>query len=209
MKQYTIEGEICLGMACAGSGVYEYYTATVELEDEQVEQLVELIRENDGETDVVALDLEDELPEVYETLQEAISDAACEAAFRHWALYGFADGAFDEPDDLMERLEEDGHFKYNAEEYLESKKELGEDEYEEYSEYDEDELKDEAFSEWFDEYYNSLSEDEQYEFLKEYYTDNLDGIDVSDTEYEVVIPDEIIRMAEEESEEDDADDEDE
>lgn len=169
MKTYTIEGEICLGMICCGGGVYEGYTATVELEDEQVEQLVELIRENDGETDVVALDLENELPEVYEILQEAISDAACEAAFRHWALSCFADGAFEEPDGLMERLEED--------------------------------LKGEAFSEWLDEYYNSLSEDEQYEFLKKYYTENLDGIDVSDTEYEVVIPDEIIEEAQSDSEE--------
>lgn len=178
MKTYTIEGEICLGMMCCGGGVYEDYTATVELEDEQVEQLVELIRENDGETDVVALDLENELPEVYEALQEAISDAACEAAFRHWALGGFADGAFEEPDDLMERLEEDGLFKFDA-----------------------DDQKDEAFSEWLDEHYNSLSEDEQYEFLKKYYTNNLDGIDVSDTEYEVVIPDEIIEEAQSDSEE--------
>lgn len=199
MKTYTIEGEICLGMMCCGGGVYEDYTATVELEDEQVEQLVELIRENDGETDVVALDLENELPEVYETLQEAISDAACEAAFRHWALGGFADGAFEEPYDLMERLEEDGLFKFDADEFLESKRELGEDEYEEYSEYDEEDLKGEAFSEWLDEHYNSLSEDEQYAFLKKYYTNNLDGIDVSDTEYEVVIPDEIIEEADEET----------
>lgn len=192
--KYTISGEQCLGFHCGGGGEYTEWEAEVELDDSQVQALVDLIRENDGETDVYALCLEDELPEIYELLDEACRDAATAAEYRYWALEAIDSNGFEQPDDLMERLEEDGLFNFDLDAYAE---ENGTDP-EDIDEYDIEDAKSEAFNKWFTNYYHSLDDDGKYKFLAKYYTDQMDDIDVSDVEYEVLIPDEIVDMALEE-----------
>ena len=48
--------------------VDDYMDGVVELSNKEVKQLVNLIIENDGETDVEEIELEEELPEIYEKL---------------------------------------------------------------------------------------------------------------------------------------------
>lgn len=176
--KYTIYGDHCLGYHCNGSGEYIGWKAEVELDDSQVQALVDLIRET-GETDVDALCLEDELPEIYETLDEACREAATEAEYRYWALGAIDNNGFEQPSDLVTRLEQDGLFKFDLD---------GDDM---------EDAKSEAFDKWLDYYYHGLDDDGKYAFLAKYYTDQMDAIDVSDVEYEVLIPEEIVDMAEE------------
>ena len=61
---------------------------SVHLTDEEVQQLIDLIRENGGETNVEKLNLEERYPEIYERLDEVYHDAASSAAFREWVIGG-------------------------------------------------------------------------------------------------------------------------
>lgn len=195
MAEFTISIDACLGYHCNGSGEYAEGEGTVELDDWMVDALVMLIRENDWETDVEELQLEQRLPEVYARLQDAYSDLADTIEYRNWATVGFLDNHFDEPDGLMEQLEEDGLFIFDLEKYKEENPLDGDEEY------DEDELEDakaEAFEDWLFEYTRSLGEDELLSFLESYYWEALDDYEPFGLNYEILIPDEIILMADKE-----------
>ena len=176
MKEFPFCVEVCLGFHCSGAGEYTWGDGTLKLEDGQVDQLVSLIRESGGETDLEELGLEEKYPDIYKALEEAYSEAASSATARHWLIAGFEGGYFDEPKGLMEKLEEDGLFKYEPEEDLEY-------------------AKDDAFCEWKDEYFESLSEDELYAFLLKYYSHVWDDCDMEPGEYEVEIPQAIVDLA--------------
>ena len=66
MKKFDFTIEICLGYHCNGVGEYAEGEGCVSLEDNQVEQLVALIKENGGETDVEKLGLKEKCPEIYQ-----------------------------------------------------------------------------------------------------------------------------------------------
>lgn len=184
MKEFTFSVEVCLGYHCSGRGEYATGDGTVTLEDEQVRQLVTLIRENGGETDIEKLGLQEKLPTVYEELVSAYREAAGEACYRHWLIYGFENGFLEEPDGLMETLEEAGLFKYEPA-LSESDEEDGDDE----------DAKRDAFNEWLGSYFDSLSEDEQVKFIETYYDDLEDTNDIGIYDYTVEIPREIVDMA--------------
>ena len=151
---------------------------TLSLNEDQINELVNLIREKGGETDIEVLELEDRLPDVYEALDEAYSDAASKACFTEWAIVGYKNGYFDDPEDLMERIVRDGLFSYDEDD-------------------DEDEVY-EAFYDWLYEYFNSLDDNGKMTFLETYYLDALNGYEPEgDAEYEIEIPAEIVALAKE------------
>ena len=180
MKQFDFSVEICLGYHCWGAPEYAEGDGTVELEESQVDQLVTLIRKHGGETDPEKLGLQEKYPDIYSTLQEAYSDAASEAEYRHWIISGYENGYLEEPEGLMETLEEEGLFKYNPE-----------------PDEEEEEDKEDAFNEWLSTYFDSLSEADQVAFIEKYYRLSLEDIETGFAEYEVSIPEDIIELASE------------
>ncbi|MBR5056511.1 MAG: hypothetical protein IKX03_04885 [Bacteroidales bacterium] len=186
MREFSFYLNICLGCECSGRGVYADAYGTVKLEDGQVDQLVALIRDNGGETDIEKLGLEEKYPEIYEALEDASYEAANEAHYRHWIVEGFEWGYYDQPDDLMQTLEKDGLFEYDPESYEDG---------EELDEEDLEDAKEEAFSDWFYDFFRSLDTDDKVAFVEKYY-DNLDYEYDSDLYgYPIEIPDEIVYMA--------------
>ena len=175
MKEFKISVEVCLGYHCSGRGEYATGDGSVMLKDEQVRQLVSLIRENGGET---GGDGEGD-PEGFQD-----REAAGEACYRHWLIYGFENGFLEEPDGLMETLEEAGLFKYKP-------ASSGDEEEKE----DDEDAKNDAFNEWLGSYFDSLSEDEQVKFVETYYDDLEDTNDIGVYDYTVEIPREIVDMA--------------
>ena len=190
MKEFDFSVEVCLGYHCYGGGEYTEGEGSIQLEDEQVDRLVSLIRSSGGVTDIDELDLEHKCPDIYEALEEAAGKAAREASYRHWLIQGYEGGYFEEPDGLMEALEAAGLFKYEPQE-----SEDGDEEF--YDEEDEEDAKDEAFCEWLDTYFESLTEKEQAEFIETYYPN--EALDCGSDFYEMSfgIPQGIIDLAKE------------
>ena len=90
--------------------VDEYVDCVVKLTGKEVQQLVDLIIENDGETDVEEIELEEELPEIYEKLDEACSDVASKVNYKHWVVGGYWLDAF-EPKKSLKNICKDLGFK--------------------------------------------------------------------------------------------------
>ena len=103
MKKFDFTIEICLGFQCNGSGEYVEGKGSVRLEDSQVEQLVSLIKENGGETDVEKLGLKEKNPEIYAALDSASFDAASYANYKHWLIEGHLCGYFEVPEGQRRR----------------------------------------------------------------------------------------------------------
>lgn len=173
MKDFDFSFEVFLGRHCCG--IEEYVTAegSITLDDDQVDRLVALIKDNNGETDIESLDLETKYPEIYEALEDAYTEAANEACYRHWVIEGYENGYLDEPDNLMETLEEAGLFKYED---------------------DLEEEKEEAFNEWLNDYLDALDEDGLVSFLETYYDLEYEG-NAGNFDYTVEIPKEIANLA--------------
>ena len=179
MAAYKIECEQCLGMShsdmmtTGGEG-------TIELSDEEVDILVQLIREK-GTTDVGALDLKTSHPELYAKLDKACGDLAHQAEYMYWLWEGYNNGDYEyDEEELMDYCERECGFSF---------------EYEEDGEFDEDEMADaksEAFHEWLDDYVYGLSDYDAAKFMCEHMDAN---VDVDDVQYEVAIPQEIIDKA--------------
>ena len=173
-----------------------YGNGEVDLTDEEVRQLVDLIKENDGETDVDALDLDFEYPDIYETLEDAYREEAYESRLTEMVIEGFENDYLGEPkDDLMKFCEDELGFVFNFNE-------------EDYRDASTGKLNEELLAEdkadyfwntWLKEYFNSLTEGQQYSFVVAHF--NCDGINVDDYDYDVEIPEEIVEMAKEEMEE--------
>ena len=194
MAEFTIDSEIFLGYHCNGCGEYTCGDGSVKLDDSQVESLVALIRENDGKTDVTELGLEEKFPDIYEALDEACGNVARKAEYRYWLLNGYDCGYYEEPEGFMEGFEEKGLFKFEPD--LEALREdlcLEEDE-----EIDDDDLEDakrEAFDEWLEGYVDAMTEDEKVAFIEEHYGSDVVDMDGAGCDYEVVIPQGIIDLA--------------
>ena len=103
MKRFNFTIEICLGYRCNSVGEYAEGEGIVSLEDNQVEQLVALIKENGGETDVEKLGLKEKFPEIYQALDYASYDAASYANYKHWLIEGHLCGYFEIPEGQRRR----------------------------------------------------------------------------------------------------------
>lgn len=103
MKRFDFTIEICLGLHCNGVGEYAEGKGSVALEDDQVEQLVALIKENGGLTDVEKLGLKENCPEIFKALDYASYDAASYANYKHWLIEGHLCGYFEIPEGQRRR----------------------------------------------------------------------------------------------------------
>lgn len=195
MALYSIESEQFLGMSHTGEVTVNGESA-VELSDEEVDILVKLIKENNS-TDVEELDLENLHPDIYSKLDEAYHDMAYNAEEIHWLREGYDNHYFEyDEDKLMDYCEKNlgFSFEFKPEEYFD------EDELEDYKESPdsyEDEIyeeKNRVFSEWLDDYVESLSDDE----ARSFFYDHMDAdLDMDNVDYTVEIPVAIIKKAEE------------
>lgn len=193
MKSFNFSTEVCLGYHCSGCGEYVNAYGSFSLEDEEVDALVQLIRDYGGETDIEKLDLKGALPKVYETIRDAYDNAVAKATTDHWILEGYLNGYFEENDGVMEALEEQGLFKFEPD-LAALREDLGLDEDDELTDEDIEEEKEDAFEEWKDEYFDSLSEVEQISFIKSYYNADVDN-GTEDYEIKPEIPTEIVVLA--------------
>ena len=195
MALYSIESEQFLGMSHTGEVTVNGESA-VELSDEEVDILVKLIKENNS-TDVEELDLENLHPDIYSKLDEAYHDMAYNAEEIHWLREGYDNHYFEyDEDKLMDYCEKNlgFSFEFKPEEYFD------EDELEDYKESPdsyEDEIyeeKNRVFSEWLDDYVESLSDDE----ARSFFYDHMDAdLDMDNVDYTVEIPAAIIKKAQE------------
>ena len=195
MALYSIESEQSLGISHSGEVTVNGESA-VELSDEEVDILVKLIKENDS-TDVEELDLENLYPDIYSKLDEAYHDMAYNAEEIHWLREGYDNHYFEyDEDELMDYCEKNlgFSFEFKPEEYFD------EDELEDYKESPdsyEDEIyeeKNRVFSEWLDDYVESLSDDE----ARSFFYDHMDAdLDMDNVDYTVEIPAAIIKKAQE------------
>lgn len=189
MPTFKINTEQSLGFTHYGEVTVEG-SGEVELTDEEVRQLIGLIRENNGETDVEKLGLKEKYPDLYEKLDDAYRYVAIDALWRFHVIDGYENGDYEEPDDAIEIAEREYGFKFEYDEndfIPEGETEMDEDEF--------NEARSEAFYDWVDEYRKTLNEKDEAMFLQtifqmELYVDNYD--------YDLVIPEEIIKLAKEE-----------
>lgn len=193
MPIFNISTESCLGYTHYGD-VTVNGKGTVELTDEQVQTIITLIRENGGETDIDALNLKESCPEIYDVLYEAFSDVAWKAAYNHWVIEGYDCNYYDTPlGESIAICEESYGFEYDGPEEKEDEKEEDvEEDDEDIDDEDIDDDKADAFFAWVEEYRKTLDEDEEAEFLAHAFC--LEP-EVDTPEFEVVIPEEIIKMS--------------
>ena len=187
MPTFDIESEICLGFSHSG-GVYNSAYGEVELSDDEVNQLIVLMREKDS-SDIEELNLEEELPEIYKKLDEAYRETAYTAEEEHWLEEGYYRNECHDfkDEDMIEFLKSKDawHFEYDEEDVLD---ENGEIDQEALEDLEYDYLHQTAI----DDYYYSVHGEERYDFLR-----NQMGIivDPEGCDYEVKIPEAIVVLA--------------
>lgn len=187
MPKFDIEVDICLGFSHSG-GVYNDGYGEVELSDKEVDQLVNLMKE-EGTSDIEELELQDVFPEIYRKLDEAYSAVAYKAEEEHWldeGYYHLECHNYDTEDMITFLKEKDAwDFEYDEEEF---KDENGEVDTEALFDAECDYLHEEAL----DNYLAGLHGEERYDFLR-----SKVGIDVDvfGCDYEIAIPSEIIALA--------------
>jgi hypothetical protein len=196
MALYSIESEQCLGMSHHGAVTVNGESA-VELSDEEVDILVKLIQEKNS-TDVGDLDLETLHPDIYKKLDEAYSDMAYRAEEIHWLWEGYNNGYFEyDSEKLMDYCEKElgFEFEYDVKDYyLDDPEDLEEGEEPDIDEDQIEEDKNDAFSEWLDDYVSGLNDDEARDF---FYNHMHADLDMDNVEYTVEIPQSIINKAKE------------
>lgn len=187
MPLFNVDYEQCLGFSHSGQ-VYESGFSVVELTEEEVGQLITLMREKES-SDIEELKLEEALPEVYKKLDTAYRKAAEDAEETHWLNEGYYHDECHnfEADDMIAYLKSKDawDFEYDEEEFL------GED-----GKLDKEALADAEtdylYEEAMDNYLAGLDGDDRKDFLK-----NRVGIevDLDCLSYQVGIPEEIIDLA--------------
>lgn len=187
LQQFTLNFPHCIGSSHMGNVTVDA-TCYVGFDNEELEALVALMKSKNS-SDVEVLNLKEELPQVYDQLEEAIKDGVIEAEMHHWLLEGFYEGAYEyDVYEVMEYCEENCgfEFSYDEDEYLDDDGELDEDALED--------AKQEAFDEWLPDYIESLDLPERSKFIQE----QLNGeVDMSSVEfdYDVFIPEEIVKLS--------------
>ena len=191
-KVFNFSFENSLGFSHSGEVAVEG-EGQVELTETEVQQLVDLIRSHDGSSDVEELKLKETYPELYAKLDDACRDAAHHAEWIHWVIEGYECSYYEvDTEDAISKCEERYGYshEFDKDKFLEENPDYDEDDI------DEDVIADEAseaFENWVEEYRETLTPDEEASFLADVF--ELDP-DLSLVDYEVVIPEEIVRMAE-------------
>ena len=189
-KKYPISTTAYLGFSYSGD-VTEDGEGFVILSDEDVKQLVALIQENNGETDVEALDLKNKLPEIYELLDIACFDAAWMAAYYHAVIEAYEEGDYKVTEEVLEYWERDYGFEYYEDEDDEDD-DSDTDYY--YGEEPESPIA-HQFRDWLDSNVEGMKRLEKAQFLSKVLDSDLVNTDGIDPDYTVTIPKEIIEMA--------------
>ena len=173
---YDFTYEHNLGSSHCGDVIVEV-NGSVILSGRQVDALVSLMREK-GTSDVEELELAERLPLVYRDLDSAFRYYVVMAEKDHWLVQGYYDGAYEyDVYELMEYCEKECGFEFSGEE------DMDEDEL--------DEQKLEAFDEWLPDYLDTLSVEDRSFFI----ITRMNGeVEIDDVEYEIVIPQEIVKM---------------
>ena len=181
MNVFVVKATICLGYYCTGAAVTESGFATLELTDEELKSLTEVIKSS-GTVDVEEMGLKERLPEIYKKLDDAYREAATAAEEDHWLEVGWENGDVFNPSDYLEYGEKElGYkFEYDESDFMDEEGEIDEDYLEE--------AKMEDFSDWLTSYKDSLEDDERRKFMKKFIDVDVQGVD-----YEVEIPEEILK----------------
>ena len=190
MPIFNILTENTLGISHSGE-VTASGEGCVELSDEQVRQLVDLIKDHNGETNVEALGLKEKYPEIYERLDEACYEIARHAEYVEWVIDGYESGYSEvDTEEAIALCEEEYGFKfeYDPDDFLDDDGEIDEDAL--------DDARVDAFYEWVEQHRRGLDRDAEAMFLDEVFCLNPE-VDAFD--YEVEIPEAIIAMAKAES----------
>jgi hypothetical protein len=183
MAFYSIKSEQCLGMSHHGAVTVNGESA-VELSDEEVNILVQLIKEK-GTTDVDELGIATTHHDLYEKLDDAYRNMAYKAEELHWLWEGYHNGYFEyDTEELMNYCERELGFEF---EHEENDNDCDPDDIEE-EKYD-------AFYEWLDDYVNELSDEDAASFFYDHMNAKLD---MDYVEYSVEIPAGIIKKTQEE-----------
>lgn len=187
MPIFDIELEICLGYSHSG-GVYNVGFGDVELSDNEVEQLVNLIKEK-GYSDIRKLKLNKVFPEIYKKLDDAYQAVAYKAEEEHWLEEGYNRYEchnYEDADMIAYLKEKDAwDFEYNEEEYIDETGKINEEVlFDAECEY--------LHEEGLDRYLSSLDGEERYDFIRKKV--GID-VDVFGCDYEIAIPSEIIALA--------------
>ena len=197
-KKYPIGSTAYLGFGHCGD-VTADGEGFVILSDEDVRQLVALIQENDGETDVEALDLKNKLPEIYELLDKACYDSADKASYNHILIDGFEDMDLSLNEETIDDLEYEIGFYFNVDpdDYRDKDGNLDPDYFDEDGDEIPEAFEDDRRTQLINRIYNyaeGLDTDKLVEFIENYY----DLMDVNfdfNGDYSVTIPEDIIKMA--------------
>lgn len=180
MALFDIELEICLGFSHSG-GVYNEGYGEVELSDQEVDQIISVMKEK-GTSDIEELGLKEVLPDIYRKLDDAYRELAYRAEEEHWLEEGYYHEECHQykDSDMIDYLKEKNawNFEYDEEEYKDENGQL-----------DEDALIDAEceylHEEALEDYLSSLDGEERYDFLR-----NKIGIvvDPEGCDYEIEIP---------------------
>lgn len=195
MPIFSIETDKCLGMSHTGAVTIEG-ESTVELTDDEVNTLVQLIREKHT-ADVNELKLRDSHPALYEKLFDAYYQMAYDAEEEHWLWVGFSNGYFDYSiDEVKAYCKEHCGYVFERDE----EDSCDDDEYDEEDscdddEYDEDmyeDMENEHFASWLEDYVYGLPWPE----ARKFFYDQLNAdLDLNDIDFTVEIPAGIIALA--------------
>ena len=188
MPKFTLNFTHCIGCSHMGNVTVDA-TCYVGFDNEELEALVALMKSKNS-SDVEVLNLKEELPHVYDQLEEAIKDGVIEAEVHHWLLEGFYEGAYEyDVFEVMEYCEENCGFEfiYDEEEYLDEDGVLDEEALEE--------DKQEAFDEWLPGYLEMLEPVERRRFIEDQLNGEVDTSSIT-SNHAVFIPEEIINLAE-------------
>ena len=180
MATYKIDVEAFLGYAHWGA-VTTDGAGEVELSDEEVQQLVTLIQENEGETNVEKLKLEKKLPEIYEKLSDACYYAARHAAYNQAVIEAYEEGYYEVTEEVLERWGRQTGYEYW-----------------EFADEDDDDPEESIssqFRDWLDSEVEDMDDEEKASFLSSILDDDLVNTDGIDPDYTVTIPEEIVKMA--------------
>ena len=189
MPTFSIDTDSHFGTAYSGD-VTINGTGEVKLTDKEVQLLINLIRENGGETDVEELQLQEKYPDIYSILDDAYRKLASQIAFIRWINEEYDNGWYELSDEeIAENCNAFGfEFDYDSDEFLDKDGNLDDDTFEK--------ALSDALSKWIKEYRSKLNDYDDALFLAEVFhleTDNYYDHFVID--YSVKIPDEIIAMA--------------
>ena len=185
MALYKIELEHFLGAGHSGA-VTQNGEGFVDLSDEEVDILVELMKENETD-DVEELELEERYPDIFEKLDDACRIIAYDIEELHWLWYGFYEpDCYDyDVEELKEYCREHCGFvfDYDKDEYTDDDGEIDTDWLSE----DENE----AFMPWLENYIEGLARDDAVRFFKDHLNAEID--EFYNVEYEVKIPSAIVQ----------------